>query len=253
LVDRGERVRVKLEMGARTLDDALSHNVIGEIRGRERPEEIVVVGGHLDSWDVGQGAMDDGGGCVISMETLRLFQRLELRPRRTVRCILWTNEENGVRGAKVYRDSLGANFEDHVAAVETDSGVERPIGFGVRVNLVGSDSIDVVRTAYAMRQVREIAPLLAGLGADQVNNRGGGADIDPLMEKGVPGVSHRTVGERYFEWHHTPADMLDKVDPVELRKNLAALAVLVYVLADMPERLGGPLPPTPEPAPLPTH
>src|SRR5262249_47584203 len=109
LLSRGEHVRVKLEMGAKTLPDARSYNVIGELRGRERPEEVVVVGGHLDSWDVGSGAQDDGGGCALSMEALRILKQLGLRPRRTVRVVLWTNEENGTEGAKAYNDSLGTS------------------------------------------------------------------------------------------------------------------------------------------------
>jgi len=238
LLDRGRRVRVHLEMNAKMLPDALSHNVIGEIRGRERPDEVVLVGGHIDSWDVGQGAHDDGGGCIISMEALRLMRQLGLRPRRTVRVILWTNEENGGEGAKAYCDSVGEAFAKHVAVIETDGGVERPVGFGVKVQQVASDSTDAPRTAIAMAVAREIAPLLAGLGADQITDGGGGADIGPLMKKGVPGVAHRTTAEHYFDWHHTPADMLDKVDPIELRKNAAALAVMVYILAEMPGRLG---------------
>lgn len=254
LLDRGERVRVHLEMGAKTLPDALSHNVIGEICGRERPDEIVVVGGHLDSWDVGQGAMDDGGGCVASMEALRLIRQLGLRPRRTVRCVLWTNEENGLRGGTVYRDSLGDGIGSHVAAVEIDGGVERPIGFGVSVRRAYADSVDTGRQARALAQAKQIGALLAGLGADQITAGGGGADISPLTRAGVPSLGHRTVGEHYFDWHHTPADMLDKIDPVELRKNVAMLAVMIYVLADMPEPLGGPVV---QPAPAvefpPTH
>ncbi len=238
LLDRGQRVRVHLEMNAKMLPDAISHNVIGEIRGRERPDEVVLVGGHIDSWDVGQGAHDDGAGCIISMEALRLMRQLGLRPRRTVRVILWTNEENGTEGAKAYKDSVGEAYAKHVAVIEADGGVEQPVGFGVKVQQAGSDSTDVPRTANAVALAREIAPLLAGLGAGQINDSGGGADIDPLMKKGVPGVAHRTTGEHYFDWHHTQADMLDKVDPIELRKNTAALAVMVYILADMPGRLG---------------
>jgi carboxypeptidase Q len=239
LLKRGERVRVRLERGARTLPDALSHNVIGEIRGWKRPEEVVVVGGHLDSWDVGQGAHDDGGGCVISMEVLRLMKRLKLRPRRTVRCVLWTNEENGLRGAQAYADSLGSRVEAHVAAIESDGGVERPVGFDLAANRLGTDSTDVARTAQAVARAREIGRLLDALGADRIGDGGEGADIGPLMRRGVLGVAHRTVMEHYFDWHHTPSDMLDKVDPIELRKNVAALAVMVYVLADMQEPLGG--------------
>jgi carboxypeptidase Q len=238
LLARGERVRVRLEMGARTLPDTISHNVIGELRGRERPEEVVVVGGHLDSWDVGQGAHDDGGGCIIAMESLRLMKQLGLRPRRTVRCVLWTNEENGLRGGNAYADSLGPEMARHVAAIESDGGVERPVGFGIAVRQFDSDSVDAKATAVARARLAEIAPLLAGLGADSVSSDGGGADIGPLMKRLVPGISHKTTMQHYFDWHHTQADMLDKVDPLELRKNVAALAVLVYALAEMPGTLG---------------
>lgn len=237
LLDRGERVRVKLTMNARTHADALSHNVIGELRGSERPEEIVVVGGHLDSWDVGQGAHDDGGGCVASMEALRLIKSLGLRPRRTLRVVLWTNEENGLKGAEAYRDSVRSEIGRHVAAIETDGGMERPKGFGVKCLITASDSTDAPRQARARAHMQRIAPLLAGVGASVVDDNGGGADTGPLMKLGVPGVAHHTIGEKYFEWHHTPADMLDKVDPIEFRKNIAAIAALAYVLADMPGRL----------------
>ena len=237
LLARGEKVRVRLEMGAHTRPDTISHNVIGELRGRERPEEVVVVGGHLDSWDVGQGAHDDGGGCIIAMESLRLMKQLGLRPRRTVRVVLFTNEENGARGGRAYADSLGPDIARHVAAIESDGGVEPPVGFGVVVRRLDTDSAAVGPTAAAVARLKELAPLLAGLGADRITDEGGGTDIGPLMRRGVPGVAHRTTGEHYFDWHHTQADMLDKVDPVELRKNVAALAVVVYSLADMPGTL----------------
>jgi carboxypeptidase Q len=236
LLGRGQRVRVHLEMGAETRPDVLSHNVIGEIRGREKPNEVVVVGGHIDSWDVGSGAQDDGCGCAISMESLRLMKQLGIRPRRTVRVVLWTNEENGSRGANAYADSLGALIGRHVAAIETDGGVERVTGFDIGVNRFGTDSTDTVRTAAVIARLQPIMPLLAGLGADRLGPGGGGADISPLMKKGVLGIGHRTTMEHYFDWHHTQADMLDKVDPIELRKNVAALAVMVYALAEMPER-----------------
>ena len=240
LTARGQRVRVRLEMEARTLPEALSHNVIGEIRGRQRPDEVVVVGGHLDSWDVGQGAHDDGGGCVVSMAALRLIKQLGLRPRRTLRCVLWTNEENGLKGGNAYADSLGARVDQHVAAIESDGGVERPIGFGITLNRVGTDSTDVGRTRPAVELLAQAGRLLVGIGADSVTDNGGGADIGPLMKKGVPGIAHRTTMEHYFDWHHTPSDMLDKVDPIELRKNVAAMAVMLYVLAEMPEDLRSP-------------
>jgi carboxypeptidase Q len=176
------------------------------------------------------------------MEALRLMKALGLRPRRTLRCVLWLNEENGTRGGIAYADSLGADVAQHVAAIESDGGVERPAGFDVGVRRTDANVPDSVRTAAAAARLREIAPLLAGLGADRVREGGGETDIGPLMRRGVPGIAHRTIGEHYFDWHHSPADMLDKVDPVELRKNVAAIAIVAYVLADMPETLGGTLP-----------
>lgn len=237
LLARGERVRVHLELDCHTLPDTLSADVVGELRGREKPEEIVVVGGHLDSWDVGQGAQDDGGGCIISLEAVHLMKQLGLRPRRTIRVVFWTNEENGTRGAQAYADSCGKK-ERHVAAVESDGGVERPIGFGFTMRRVDlPDSTDRPRTARIVERAKALAPLLAGIGADRIDENGGDTDTGPLMKLGVMGVAHRTTGEHYFDWHHTRADMLDKVDPVELRKNVAAMAVVLYVLADNPERL----------------
>lgn len=238
LLARGERVRVHLEMNARTLPDTLSADVIGELRGRERPAEVVLVGGHLDSWDVGQGAHDDGGGCVISLEALRLMKALGLRPRRTVRCVLFTNEESGAKGAQAYADSLGRK-ERHVAAIESDGGVEKPVGFGIEIRRAAGDSADASRSKQMVDRMHAIAPLLAGLGADHFDTDGGGTDITPLMKLGVPGLSHKTTMEHYFDWHHTRADTMDKVDPIELRKNVAALAVMLYVLAEMPEPLTG--------------
>ena len=240
LFARGVPVRVHLEMGARTLPDTLCHNPIAEIRGRERPDEVVVLGGHLDSWDVGQGAQDDGGGVIISLEAMRLIHQLGLRPRRTLRIVTWVNEENGGRGGDAYADSLGPSIGSHVAAIESDGGVERPVGFDVAVRHAGTDSLDREATAAAVARLQEIARLLAGLGASRVTNGGGDADISPLMHRGVPGISHRTVMEHYLDWHHTNADMLDKVDPIELRKNVAAMAVMAYVLADMPGTLAPP-------------
>jgi carboxypeptidase Q len=232
------KVRVHLEMAAQTLPDAPSADVIGEIRGREKPNEVVVLGGHLDSWDVGQGAQDDGGGCIISMEALRLMKKLGLRPRRTVRVVLWVNEENGLRGGQAYSDADSiAGKETHVAAIESDGGVERPVGFRFSVRRAAGDSADVERTARIVARARPIGRLLEGLGAGKIEPEGGDADITPLMKRGILGVEHKTTNEHYFDWHHTPADMLDKVDPVELRKNVAAMAVMAYVLADMPEAL----------------
>lgn len=224
---RGERITVRVQMAAQTLPDVESRNVIGEIRGRERPEEVVVFGGHIDSWDVGTGATDDGGGVVVAWEAVRLMHRLGLRPRRTIRVVGWTNEENGLRGGNAYRDQHRAQLANHVLAIESDGGVFRPTGFG----FTGSDS--------ARALVRQVAGLLqrVGLGPDNIGASGGGADIGPIMAEGVPGMGHQVDGTRYFWYHHTHADTVDKLDPREVAMNVAAMAVMAYVIADMPERL----------------
>ena len=223
--DRGQRIVVRLEMEARTLPDAPSRNVVAEVIGRERPNEVVVLGGHIDSWDVGQGAVDDGGGSVAAWEAVRLLQKLGLRPRRTVRVALWTNEENGLRGGNAYRDQHRAALGDHILAIESDGGVFRPRGFG----FTGSDS--------ALRIVREVAMLLRGIGADTITTPGGGADIGPIMALGVPGMGLNVDGTKYFWFHHSEADTMDKIDPREMALCVATMAVMAYVIADMPERL----------------
>lgn len=225
MVDRGERVRLKLVMNARTLPDAPSRNVVAELRGRERPEEIVVMGGHIDSWDVGTGAMDDAGGVVAAWEAIRLLNRLGLRPRRTIRVVGWTNEENGGRGATAYRDRHEAELGDHILALESDNGVFRPRGIGFS----GSPAARVL--------IREIVALLAPIGADSVGGGGGGADIGPIMRRGVPGMSPMVDGARYFWYHHSPADTVDKLDPRDMAAVVALMAVVTYVVADMPDRL----------------
>lgn len=226
MADRGDTVVVRLQMEARTDGDVESANVIGELRGRERPDEIVVVGGHLDSWDVGAGAQDDGGGCIATWEAVRLMKALGLRPRRTVRVVLFTNEENGTRGGTAYRDMHRAELAQHVAMLESDSGVFRPTGFG----FTGS--------ARARATVMVIASLLEGLGASTISAVGGGADIGPSVEAArIPALSLDVDGP-YFQIHHTQADTVDKVDPRELATCVAAIAVMTYVLAEMPQRLG---------------
>jgi carboxypeptidase Q len=228
---RGGRPVVRLTMGARTEPDARSRNVIGEIRGRERPEEVVLLACHIDSWDVGQGVVDDAGGCAVAWESVRLLHALGLRPRRTVRAVLFTNEENGLRGALAYRDSLGDTVAGHVFAIESDGGVFAPVGVGV----TATDA------AFAMVEAVEplILPLLTESEAAEtgVTRGGGGADIGPLMRAGVPGAHLNTDAVEYFWVHHTPADTVDKLDPADVQRNVAVMATLAYVLAEMPERL----------------
>jgi carboxypeptidase Q len=227
MVDRGGRVIVKLKMDAHTEPDAQSANVIGELRGREKPDEVVVVGGHLDSWDVGAGASDDGAGCVVTWEALRIMKKLNMRPRRTVRVVLWTNEENGGRGGQAYRDHHRAELANHVMMLESDIGVFRLLGFGYSGNNSGRQT------------VRAIASLLAGVGATEVFPSGGGADLTPSVNEGhMPSLSLDSDDSKYFYYHHTAADTVDKIDPIEMARCAAAVAVMAYVVADLPERLG---------------
>jgi Iap family predicted aminopeptidase len=234
MTEMGQEVQVHLQMDAEMLPDADSANVIGEIVGRERPDEVVVIGGHLDSWDVGQGAHDDGAGVLAAWRAVTLMKELGLKPRRTIRVVAWTNEENGTRGGNAYRDGLGADVGKHVAAIEMDEGAERPIGFAY--SIIGLADTDP-RVLKATATLREIARLLEAIGAGSIETAGGETDIEPLMRAGVPGFGLSTVNEHYFDWHHTNADTFDKIDLQDFRKCIASLAVLSYVLADMPGRL----------------
>ena len=225
MADRGNTLRLRLKMEARMLPEADSFNVVGEIRGRELPDEVIVLGGHIDSWDVGTGSTDDGGGCVVTWEALRLMKKLNLRPRRTVRVVLWTNEENGLRGGTAYRDRYRDQLADHVLMMESDSGVFRPTGFGFS----GGDA--------ARTKIQGIATLLRGIQADRIGASGGGADIGPSVEAGrVPAMSLEVDGN-YFLLHHTPADTVDKIDPMDMARASGAIAVMAYVVADMAERI----------------
>jgi carboxypeptidase Q len=225
LQERGERVIVTLKMEARTLPDARSRNVVAELRGSEKPDEIVVLGGHIDSWDVGQGAMDDAGGVVAAWEAVRIIKALGLRPKRTIRVVGWTNEENGLAGGNAYRDAHRDEIDRHVLAIESDNGVFKPRGVG----FTGSDSARAI--------VRQIATLLQRIDAGGVAAAGGGADIGPIMRLGVPSMSPDVDGTKYFWYHHTDADTMDKLDPREVALCVATMAVMAYVVADLPEPL----------------
>jgi carboxypeptidase Q len=225
MLNRGTVVRLRLKMDARFLPDADSANVVAEIRGRERPDEVVVVGGHFDSWDVGTGATDDGGGCVVTWEALRLMKKLKLRPRRTVRVVLFTNEENGLAGGRAYLEKYRSELPHHVLMLESDSGVFRPTGFG----FTGS--------ASARATIQQIATLVGSIGVDRIGPAGGGADIGPSVDAaGIPAMSLEVDGN-YFLIHHTEADTVDKIDPVDMAKASAAIAVIAYVVADRPDRI----------------
>jgi Zn-dependent M28 family amino/carboxypeptidase len=217
LAQRGP-VEVELSLGARTLPDAFSANAIGELRGRELPDEIVLLGAHIDSWDVGQGASDDGAGCVAVMEALRLLRQSGLVPRRTIRAVLFTGEEYGLAGAKAYHRQHG--HERHVAAFETDYGMAAPDAIGVG----GGDE-----------NVRAMAPLLpvfARFGIRRFRDRAFGADVAPIVKQGAAAFSLEPDGRHYFDIHHSEADTLEKVLPEDLRRNSAAIALLGYVLAE---------------------
>jgi carboxypeptidase Q len=228
--DRGERTTLRLKMDAKFLPDAESANVIAELRGSEKPDEVVLIGGHFDSWDVGQGAHDDGGGCIIAWEAVRLLKELGFKPRRTIRVVLYTNEENGLRGGNAYRDAHRAEIAKHIFAIESDSGTYRPEGLGL-----AATAPPQVRS-----NLREIAKLLSGIGADGIAASGGGADIGPIMREGVPGASLDVEGSHYFDIHHTASDTLDKIDPRDLQLCVATMAVFAYTIADIPEPLRGP-------------
>jgi len=222
LLASGEKVRVRLRLDCRTLPDAESANAVGEWRGRERPEEIVVLGAHLDSWDVGTGAHDDGAGVVMALESIRLLKTLGLRPRRTIRAVLFMNEENGVRGGKAYAADHAAELSRHVAALEADRGAGRPLGFSVGAGPGGADA------------VRRLAQGLAAIGATEIVENGeGGVDISRLRPAGVPLLGLRSDMTSYFDWHHSEADTLDKIDRAALVDNVVAMAAIAWALAEM--------------------
>ena len=225
MVNRGQTVTVKLKMEGRYEEDVPSRNAVAEIRGSEYPEEVVVMGGHIDSWDVGQGAMDDGGGCVAAWQAVKLMKDLGLTPRRTVRVVLWTNEENGLRGGNAYRDAHIDELDNHILAIESDGGVFKPSGFGFS----GSDE--------AFDMITDIGSLLSPIESGKITKGGGGADIGPIMREGVPGMGLRVDGSKYFWYHHTNADTWDKLDRDEFNRCVATMAVMAYVVADMDEKL----------------
>jgi Zn-dependent M28 family amino/carboxypeptidase len=220
-------VSMKLVLGAKDRGKVPSANVLGELVGREKPNEIVLLGAHLDSWDVGQGAQDDGAGCVIMMEAMSILRRAGLRPRRTIRVVLFTNEEHGLDGARAYAKDHEGELASHVAAIESDGGSFEPVGL----------TYEGKAEDPAHARLVDLVTLLAPIGAATVNLGHSGSDLIPLGPAGVPRVSHTTNGATYFDYHHTEADTLDKVDPKLLQDNAAMMAVVGYVLADMPDRL----------------
>ena len=220
-------VRLRLVLTPQQLPDAVSHNVIADIPGTEFPEQIVIVSGHLDSWDLGTGAIDDAAGVAIAMQTMQLIKRLGLRPKRTIRFIAWMNEENGLVGGRTYARNQQNNIANHFAAIESDRGAGHPLGF-----------------YFAGK--REIEPMLApisailsasGAGLSQWSEDSPEADIIPLFAAGVPAFGLWQDTRTYFNYHHTEADTLDKVDPRELAENAAVMTVLAYGLANLEQPL----------------
>jgi hypothetical protein len=254
----GAPVKVHFAMQAHLEAPQVAANVMGDLVGSEHPEQIVVVGGHIDSWDVGQGAQDDGSGIMATLAAVHEIAKMGLKPKRTIRICFWVNEENGDAGGKAYRAALSeAELKNHVAAIEMDGGAEPPIGYGYGAAPGGARrratpgevapaaptpglSAAEQHSLALLNQIGElIAPVLVAAPGGAIRPGGGGSDISPLMADGVPGLGESTTGAHYFDWHHTEADTLDKVNPDDFRKNVASLAVMTYILADMPETLAG--------------
>ena len=225
LLEQGKSVRLRLTLDCETYPDEPSFNVVGELVGSEHPEQVLVVGGHLDAWDVGQGAHDDGAGCVQAIEAVRLIRALDLAPRRTIRAVMFMNEENGVRGGNAYYTEHLEQMGQHVLAMESDRGGFTPRGFT-------SDA-----GPEAMAVLREIAELLRSIGIEGVFPGGGGVDISPMRASGVPQIGYLPDSQRYFDFHHCERDVLAAVHPRELELGAAAMAAVLYVVADLPETL----------------
>lgn len=219
LLKKDTALALTLMFDAQTLPDTLSYNVMGELRGSEHPEQIIVIGGHLDSWDKGRGAHDDGAGIVQSIEALRLLKLLNLTPKRTIRAVMFMNEENGSRGGKAYAARTRPG-EKHIAAIESDEGGFAPRGFGVS----SPDS-----TVYD--RVARWSYLFEPINAARIVKGGGGVDISPLGKQGVPLIGLNPENQRYFDYHHSDSDTFDKVNERELELGAEAMAILAYVLA----------------------
>jgi len=215
-------VRLHLVLTPQQLPDALSYNVIGDLKGSEHPEQVVIVSGHLDSWDLGTGAIDDGAGVAVAMQAASLVRQLGLHPRRTIRIVAWMNEENGLRGGKAYAADHQSEIANQFAAIETDGGADHPLG----INIAGKPEVKAM--------LEPVAEILRASGAGLLQLREGvGADIDPLRVLGVPNFSPIQDSRFYFNYHHTAADTLDKIDPQQLAENAAINAVLAYALANL--------------------
>jgi hypothetical protein len=220
------RVRMRLKLLPQQLPDAVSYNVIADLKGSEHPEQVVIVSGHLDSWDLGTGAIDDAAGVAVAMQAAQLVKQLRLRPARTIRVIAWMNEENGTVGGKTYAKDYAAEMANHFAAIESDLGAGHPIGFSVKAK---SEALPLLAPISTVLQI-------SGAGLLQTTT-GAGTDIEPMADLGVPTFSPWQDSRTYFNYHHTAADTLDKVVPHELAENAAVMAVLAYALANLPQPL----------------
>jgi carboxypeptidase Q len=222
LSERGS-VKIHLSLPTRVGPQVQSYNVVADLRGSEHPEQVVIVSGHIDSWDLGTGAIDDGAGVVVAMETAELLHRLNLQPKRTIRVIAWMNEEAGAAGRDTYAHDHASDMNNQFAAIESDLGAEHPLGFTAKISAAAAQELSPVQDA--------LRPIGANL--LQVVPQSPATDIEPLADKGVPAFAIWQNGLKYFTYHHTAADTLDKVVPQELRENAACMAVLGYGLANM--------------------
>jgi len=220
-------VRMRLLLTPQQFPEVTSYNVIGDVKGTEHPEQVVIVSGHLDSWDLGTGAIDDGAGVAVSMEAANLVQQLHLRPKRTIRVIAWMNEENGLAGGKTYALDHAKELANHFAAMETDGGAGHPLGFSYSTKVEAKGLLEPV--AKILQD--------SGAGILTFSEHAGGADIGPITKQGVPGFSPIQDNRTYFFYHHTAADTLDKIVPRELAENAAVVAVTAYALANLEQPL----------------
>ncbi|HJZ81359.1 MAG TPA: M20/M25/M40 family metallo-hydrolase, partial [Pyrinomonadaceae bacterium] len=225
LTQQGE-VRMHLVLTPQTLPDAESYNVVADLKGTEHPEQIVIVSGHLDSWDLGRGAIDDGAGVVMAMQTAQVMKELGMRPKRTLRIIAWMNEENGLAGGRGYAEAHKSEIANHFAAIEADLGAGHPLGF----------SASGTREVLNLLQPLSVILQSQGAGVTRAAEENG-SDIGPLGAAGVPTFAPIQDARTYFNYHHTAADTLDKINPKELQENCAVVASLAYTLASVPQSL----------------
>jgi hypothetical protein len=222
LLKNESNINVYLRLDCKKHKEQLTYNVIGEIKGSVEPEKVILIGGHIDSWDIGEGAHDDGAGCVQSMEVLHVFKRLGIKPRYTIRCVLFANEENGLKGGSTYAEEAKKKGEVHIAAIESDGGGHTPRGFGM-------DAVpDLLKGAYS--KVQKWREILAPYGFYELVTGGSGADIGPLKSQNVVLFGYRPDSQRYFDYHHTANDVFESVHKRELELGAGGIAALVYLI-----------------------